>query len=637
MTDKELAQKIVDLVGGKSNVNSLIHCVTRLRFKLKDESIAKTDDIKNLDGVMTVIKSGGQYQVVIGDKVADIYNQVMPILGLKIDDDNAAENIDNNKKEKKNIWNSLVELLSSLFMPVLGPLASAGILKGILVLCTVTGILTEKSGTYMILYAASDAVFYFLPIILGFSAAKAFKTDPFLSAIIGGALVYPNMVSAYSAGKALHFMGIPVILMNYTQTLIPIVAAIYLLSIVQKYLNKIVPKQLKGIFVPLLSLVIVVPLSFLIVGPVTSTLSQWLADAVLWIYGIAPTFAGFLLAGIWQLAVLLGLHWAFIPIFLNNIATKGFDPINAMLYCTVFGQVGAALAMSIKAKDPKFKELSISATISGFLGITEPIIYGVTLPHKKSFLMASIGSAFGGAIAGFSGAKMFGGFASGGIFGIPMFIGNHGINSSFIGFLISLVVAFSIALVLTLVLVPSVKTSKKDTKGATTEVTDSSIESPLSGTVMPLSSVNDEVFSKGFMGKGVAISPTLGEVYAPFDGEVVSVFPTKHAIGLKSNAGVELLIHIGLDTVNLKGKHFDTQIKAGDTVKSGQLIEKFDYKAIQKDGYDITVPIIITNSNDFKDISVLKSNQSIEHGDDLLNASNQNNDDEINSTVTSHA
>lgn len=635
MTDKELAQQIVNLVGGKDNVNSLIHCVTRLRFKLKDENITKTDDIKNLDGVMTVIKSGGQYQVVIGDKVADIYDQVMPILGLKVDENRASAST-NEKKEKKNIWNSLVELLSSLFMPVLGPLASAGILKGILVLCTVTGLLTEKSGTYMILYAASDAVFYFLPIVLGFSAAKAFKTDPFLSAIIGGALVYPTMVSAYSAGKALHFMGIPVILMNYTQTLIPIVAAVYLLSIVQKYLNKIVPKQLKGIFVPLLSLVIVVPLSFLIVGPVTSTLSQWLADAVLWIYGVAPVIAGFLLAGIWQLAVLLGLHWAFIPIFLNNIATKGFDPINAMLYCTVFGQVGAALAMSIKAKDPKFKELSISATISGFLGITEPIIYGVTLPHKKSFLMASIGSAFGGAIAGFSGAKMFGGFASGGVFGIPMFIGNHGINSAFIGFLISLVVAFSIALVLTLILVPSVKPSKKDTK-ETTEVTDSNIESPLSGTVMPLSSVNDEVFSKGFMGKGVAISPSLGEVYAPFDGEVVSVFPTKHAIGLKSNSGVELLIHIGLDTVNLKGKHFDTKIKAGDTVKAGQLLEKFDYEAIQKDGYDITVPIIITNSNDFTNISILKSNQAIEHGDNLLNASNQSSDNVIHGTVTSHA
>jgi Phosphotransferase system IIC components, glucose/maltose/N-acetylglucosamine-specific len=332
MTDKELAQQIVNLVGGKDNVNSLIHCVTRLRFKLKDENIAKTDDIKNLDGVMTVIKSGGQYQVVIGDKVADIYDQVMPILGLKADENRASAST-NEKKEKKNIWNSLVELLSSLFMPVLGPLASAGILKGILVLCTVTGLLTEKSGTYMILYAASDAVFYFLPIVLGFSAAKAFKTDPFLSAIIGGALVYPTMVSAYSAGKALHFMGIPVILMNYTQTLIPIVAAVYLLSIVQKYLNKIVPKQLKGIFVPLLSLVIVVPLSFLIVGPVTSTLSQWLADAVLWIYGVAPVIAGFLLAGIWQLAVLLGLHWAFIPIFLNNIATK--DLIQLMLCFTV--------------------------------------------------------------------------------------------------------------------------------------------------------------------------------------------------------------------------------------------------------------------------------------------------------------
>lgn len=636
MTDKELAKQIVNLVGGKDNVNSLIHCVTRLRFKLKDESKAQTDKIKNLEGVMTVVKSGGQYQVVIGDKVTEVYNQVMPILGLKVDDDTNESASDKNT-DKKSIWNSLVELLSSLFMPVLGPLASAGILKGILVLCTITGLMTEKSGTYMILYAASDAVFYFLPIILGFSAAKAFKTDPYLSAIIGGALVYPQMVTAYTAGKSLTFMGIPVILMNYTQTLIPIVAAIYLLSIVQKYLKKIVPKQLKGIFVPLLSLVIVVPLSFLIVGPITSTLSTWLADAVLWVYGVAPTIAGFILAGIWQLAVLLGLHWAFIPIFLNNIATKGFDPINAMLYCTVFGQVGAALAMSIKAKDPKFKELSISATISGFLGITEPIIYGVTLPHKKSFLMASIGSAFGGAIAGFSSAKMFGGFASGGIFGIPMFIGNHGINASFIGFLISLVVAFAISLVLTLVLVPGVKPSKKEIKSENTTVTDSEIESPLTGTIISLSSVNDEVFSTGIMGKGVAISPSLGEVYAPFDGQVVSVFPTKHAIGLKSKDGIELLIHLGLDTVNLKGKHFDTQIKAGDEIKAGQLLEKFDYQAIQKDGYDIIVPIIITNSKEFKNINILKHNQSLTHGDDLLEVSNNVKTDITNDTVLTNA
>lgn len=635
MTDKELAQKIVDLVGGKSNVNSLIHCVTRLRFKLKDESKAKTDEIKNLDGVMTVVKSGGQYQVVIGDKVTEIYNQVMPLLGLKVE--GTEESSETDSKEKKNIWNSLVELLSSLFMPVLGPLASAGILKGILVLCTISGLLTEKSGTYMILYAASDAVFYFLPIILGFSAAKAFKTDPYLSAIIGAALVYPNMVSAYTAGKSLDFLGIPVVLMNYTQTLIPIVAAIYLLSVVQKYLQKIVPKQLKGIFVPLLSLVIVVPLSFLVVGPITNTLSQWLADAVLWIYGVAPTVAGFILAGIWQLAVLLGLHWAFIPIFLNNIATKGFDPINAMLYCTVFGQVGAALAMSIKAKDSKFKELSISATISGFLGITEPIIYGVTLPHKKSFLMASIGSAFGGAIAGFSSAKMFGGFASGGIFGIPMFIGNHGINSSFIGFLISLIVAFAIALVLTLILVPSVKPNKKEIQTNNSADLDENIKSPLTGTVMPLSSVNDEVFSKGIMGKGFAISPTLGEVYAPFDGEVVSVFPTKHAIGLKSNDGIELLIHIGLDTVNLKGKYFDTQIKAGDTVKSGQLIETFDYKSIQNEGYDITVPIVITNSNDFKNINILKHSQNIDHGDSVVEVTNDEETSTANSELLTNA
>lgn len=591
MKDQQLADQILEKIGGKDNVNSLIHCVTRLRFKLKDEEVAKTNDIKKLEGVLTVVKSGGQYQVVIGDNVADIYSKIIPKL-------NSSVIIDNKKKdakEKISLGNQAVQLLSALFTPIIGPLAASGILKGFLVLLTITHILTEKSGTYLILYAASNALFYFLPILLGFSAAKVFKTSQYMGAVIGAALVYPNMVAAYNAGKALHFLGIPIVLMSYVQTLIPIIAAVYLLSVVEKFLNSVIPKVLKKIFVPLLCLVIVVPATFLVVGPITSTLSSWLATAILALYKLVPAFAGFVLAGIWQLAVLLGLHWAFIPIFLNNIATKGFDPIDAMLYCTVFGQVGAALAMTIKAKDAKFRELGTTAVISGFLGITEPIIYGVTIPHKKSFVMASIGSAFGGAIAGLSTSKMYGGFASGGIFGIPMFIGPHGVNKDFIGFVISLVVAFAVALILTLIFVPSVGSKTLEKKGVAKE----SLSSPIYGKVTSLENVNDDVFSKKLMGDGFAIVPDSGKVRAPFDGKVVMVAETKHSIGLLSNTGVELLIHIGIDTVELKGKYYDVHVEKDQEFKKGDILEDFDLVGLKSDGYDPTSMVIVTNTDSF--------------------------------------
>lgn len=619
MKDDQLANNILKLVGGKDNVNSLIHCVTRLRFKLKNESLAQTDDIKDLEGVMTVVKSGGQYQVVIGDKVTEIYNLITPQLNasaIESDDDSKSD-----AKEKTSIWNAAVQLLSGLFMPILGPLAAAGVLKGLLALCTTVGWLTTKSGTYMILYAASDAIFYFLPIILGFSAGKVFKTNSYMGAMIGAALVYPNLVSAYTAGSHLTFFGIPVVLMNYTQTLIPIIAAVYVLSVLEKFLNRIIPRQVKGILVPLFCLIIVVPLTFLIVGPITSTLSTWLANAVLALYHLFPAGAGFVLAGIWQLAVLLGLHWAFIPIFLNNIATKGYDPINAMLFCTVFAQAGAALAMAIKAKDTKFKELATTAFISGFMGITEPIIYGVTIPHKKSFAMASIASAFGGGIAGAAESKMFGGFAPGGIFGIPMFIGKSGIDVGFIGFLISLIVGFIGALVLTLIFVPGVEAqAQEDTKDVVLISNDFEITAPLSGQAELLSNVKDDVFSKGLMGPGIAIIPDKGEVVAPFDGTVVSVFPTKHALGLRSDSGIEVLIHIGLDTVNLKGQYFETTLKSQQHFSRGEKLETFDLKAIKNAGYDVTVPIIVTNKDEFKKTRIINDTGEIRAGDLIIEA-----------------
>ncbi|CAM4149382.1 PTS beta-glucoside transporter subunit IIBCA [Listeria ivanovii] len=617
MNNSDLAKAVVKLVGGKENILSVIHCVTRLRFKLRDENLADTEKIKALQGVMTVVKSGGQYQVVIGDHVSYVYDEVIQVLGIKPDD--ALQ--DDSEQEHKSIFNKFVELISGIFMPVLGLMAASGILKGFLTAAVTTGLIDTSAGIYEVLYAASDALFYFMPIILGFSAGKVFKTNQYLSAAVGASLVYPTLVEMYSNGAHLTFLHIPVILMNYTMSVIPVILAIYFMSKLEKVLVKFIPKSLQLIFVPLLLLLIVVPVSLIIIGPVSTYASQLLAKGALALYSLSPMIAGFFLAGVWQVAVMFGLHWAFIPIFINNITVLGYDPINAMLYCTVFAQTGAVMAVMLKTRNQELRSLSVTATISGFLGITEPAIYGVNLPYKKPFIMACVGSAFGGAIAGMSAAKMFGGFASGGVFGIPMFINPDGIGWDFWGFLISLVVAFSIALILTyffgfkdkVVEEVIIQTGKVATL-------DETIYSPLQGELMALNDVKDEVFSGGIMGAGVAILPTNGEIRAPFDGTVLSVFKTKHAIGLISKQGVELLIHVGLDTVNLNGHFFDIKVSESEEVKKGDLLGTFDLDEIKKAGYDTTTPVIVTNSAALADVITLNLGKNVDNNQKILEA-----------------
>ncbi|MDT9607831.1 PTS transporter subunit EIIB [Lactobacillus paragasseri] len=561
--NKKLAEQIVKLVGGKDNVISLVHCVTRLRFKLKDEKKANDDAIKQLKGVMGVAHAGGQYQVIIGNNVADVYDQVMPLLGLS-----SEEEVTTDDEKDGNIFSRLVALISSLFMPLLGVMTGAGMLKGLLVLLNVLGWVKQGTGTYMICNAAADSLFYFLPVLLGFSAAKTFHVNKYLGAVTGGALVYPTMVAAATAHKAITFFGLPVNLMNYSQTMLPIVFAIWGMSWFEKGTKKVVPKVVQNLFVPLLDLMVIVPLTYLIVGPVMQTLSQWLSSASLWLYGLVPVVAGFVIGGIWQAAVIVGLHWAFIPVLMNNLMTNHFDPINGIMYCTLFGQVGAALAMGLKAKDKNFKEIAIPAAVSGFFGVTEPIIYGVTLPHKKSFVFASIGSAFGGAIAAAFHAGMYT-MPGGGIFGIPAFINPKGIDASFIAFVISLIVAFALAFILTFIwgdkVVPATPKKKFDVKKV--EFKDQGIAAPIQGTA------------------------------------------------------VELLIHLGINTVNLKGKYFDAKVAAGQKVKQGDLLETFDVDQIKAAGYDTVVPIIVTNTNNFDDIIVEKKDgDSVKFGDQILMA-----------------
>lgn len=445
MNYSKLAKQIVQEVGGKENVNSVIHCVTRLRFKLKDQSLANTEVIKGIDGVMTVVISGGQYQVVIGDQVPSVFAEVTKLIGQGTTED---QQDTDDSVEKGTLFSKFVSMMSGLFMPVMGVMAAAGILKGFLVAATVLGWMSDKMGVYKVLFAASDAFFYFLPILLGFSAGKTFKTNSYITASIGATLVYPTMVEIYNTGGTLSFLQIPVVMMNYTQSVIPIIIAAFFTAKLEKLLLKVIPKSLQLIFVPLFLMIIVVPISFIVIGPLSVTASQLLADGAMALYSFSPVITGLLLAGVWQVAVMFGLHWAFIPIMINNITTIGFDPVNGLLYCTVFAQTGAALAIALKTKDTKLKSLSTTATLSGFLGITEPAIYGVNLPLKRPFIMACIGGGLGGATAGFFSAKMYGGFASGGVFGIPMFIDPAGLSSQFYGFVLSLIIALASAFIL---------------------------------------------------------------------------------------------------------------------------------------------------------------------------------------------
>ncbi|MEC0124536.1 beta-glucoside-specific PTS transporter subunit IIABC [Paenibacillus pabuli] len=642
MNHDKTAKEILSAVGGNDNINNVIHCVTRLRFTLKDMQAPNKEEIKQIDGVLTVVESGGQFQIVIGNEVPKVYDSLLKTMGRSPEttsSDNAVQG------EKKGLFNRFVDVISGVFMPVVGVLSAVGILKGLLALFITLNWLTEEMSTYKILFAIADALFYFFPILLGFSAGKKFGGNPFISATIGAVLVYPTMTAAFTEGTAMSFLGIPVVLMNYTQSVIPIIIASYLAATFEKWLSKIAPSSIKMFFVPLVTLAIITPIVFLAVGPVSTLVSDYLAAGAMWIYKLSPIIAGLIMAGIWQAVIIFGLHWAFIPILINNLTTNGFDPINGMLFCTTFSLTGASLAIAIKTRDKRLKPIATSATIAGLMGVTEPAIYGVTLPAKKAFIMASIASGIAGALAGFMGSTAYG-FAAGGVFGIPIFINPKGMDTGFIGFILSVLIAFVLGFILTYMFgyknaspsasskqekveqaQPSLVTSDSNGYAGVSAISpvqpvteaqeEKTVFSPLTGKLIPLTEVGDEAFSSGAMGQGAAIVPTKGVAYAPFDGVVVTIFKTKHAIGLLSEDGVEILIHVGINTVSLKGKHFTSFVSDGDTVRKGDKLVEFDLEGITAAGLDTTTSVIVSNTAVYTDIQA-KEQGSIVQGDALI-------------------
>ncbi|WGD67850.2 beta-glucoside-specific PTS transporter subunit IIABC [Bacillus velezensis] len=594
----KISKEILQLVGGEENVQSVIHCMTRLRFNLYDNAKADRSGLEQTEGVMGTNISGGQFQIIVGNHVPKVYQALMESSGLSY------ESANKTSKQKKNVLSAVFDVISGVFTPILPAIAGAGMIKGLVALAVTFGWMSEKSQTHSILTAVGDGAFYFLPLLLAVSAARKFRCNPYVAAAVAGAILHPDLTALLGAGKSISFIGLPVTAATYSSTVIPILLAIWLMSYVEKGIDRITPSSLKLIAVPMLTLVIVVPVTLITVGPLGAILGNYLSVGVNDLFNHAGIAAMILLAGTFSLIIMTGMHYALVPIMINNIAQNGHDYILPAMFLANMGQAGASFAVFLKSKNKTFKSLAFTTSITALMGITEPAMYGVNMRLKKPFAAALIGGAAGGAFYGVTGVASYIVGGNAGLPSIPVFIGPTFLYA-LIGLFISFAAGMAAALLIGFEDVQSERDKASETPGVTAggEI----IHSPIKGEVKALSEVNDSVFSGGMMGKGFAILPEEGAAVSPVEGKVTAVFKTKHAIGITSARGAEILIHIGLDTVRLDGRHFEIHVKEGDAVAPGDLLITFDIEEIKAAGFDVITPVIITNTDQYSFTDVKKS------------------------------
>ena len=616
----QLAKEVVAAVGGKENIVNVTNCMTRLRFVLKDDSIPDKDKVAGIKGVKGVMNQGGQYQVIIGTHVSEVVKDVRR--EAQISGEGSINKEDMNLIKKDSLWNRFFKTISGCIMPMLGPMIAGGIIKGILVILVTAGILTKTDGTYLVLYAAGDAILYSMPVIVGFTCGKVFDCNPYVTAVIGAAFLYPDLVSAVSAEGGITFLKIPVAAASYTNTFLPIVLASFVASKLEKLAKKFIPSMLQLMLVPTFVLAVTVPLSWIVIGPVMNTVSSWLSKGVFGIFGMSPLLGGTLLGAFWQLVVLLGLHAAFIPILMNNLFSQGYDPVNAVLGLTVWALAGVTLGYALKNKDPEKRGIGFGSLASALCGVTEPAIYSIALPNFKLFVCAWIGGGISGGILGALGGKMYT-MAGDGLFRIPAMINPEGLDISFYGFIICALISFAVSAVLAFIMADSgVEEAEQVAEQMDTDMNNHVLEenkmisdnketiiyAPVSGKVICREDIPDETFASGIMGEGVGIKPEEEIIVAPFDGEITSVVDTGHAVGLTSSDGVELLIHVGVDTVKMQGDGFQVFVTEGQKVKTGEKLLKFDRDKIRKAGYSDTTAVLVTNSDDYSSVKTVAEN-----------------------------
>lgn len=628
----ELVTDILNHVGGKENIISVKHCVTRLRFQLRDEAKADTDYLTKRDGIVTVVKAGGQYQVVIGNHVPDVYAEFLKVSGLS---GSGSLDIDEGDAPKGNLFDRFVDLISGIFQPFLGPLAAAGIIKGVVaILGTAFGWSTGTNALYTILEAAGDGFFQFLPILIAFTSARKFKMNEWTAAAIATALVYPTLptsVASLADAGISNVFGIPFELPasgSYLSSVMPVILAIWVASLIEKYLRKITPDVVKVFVVPFAVIILTVPLTFLLVGPVANFASDLLSNAFTSVMDFNPIVYGLILGALWQVMVMFGLHWALVPLAILQFTQIGETDILMGAVLPNFTQTGVLLAIIFKTKEEKVKSVAMPAFISSIFGVTEPAIYGVTLPMKTPFYISCAVSALIGGLVSFFEITSYA-FGALGIFQFPAYVSpTQGLTPMYVMIglaLLAVVLSFAIQMMVPVPYLYGGPTEKKSVEAfeepvsPLKEIKPEILASPLTGRVVTLADVPDEVFASGAMGNGIAIEPSEGLICAPTNAEVTLVFPTGHALGLRTENGAELLIHIGMDTVSLDGKGFETFVQVGDKVSAGQKLSSFDLDVIKAAGLPIITPIIVTNTADFTDILVTQESQ-VNTGDYLLTA-----------------
>ncbi|WP_342423736.1 beta-glucoside-specific PTS transporter subunit IIABC [Paenibacillus sp. FSL E2-0178] len=626
MNKNELSKEILRLVGGEENIDQVTHCMTRLRFNLNDNNRADKAALQKTDGVMGVMINGGQFQVIIGNDVPVVYNELIGNMSGSTEKKATGEKVD---KKKQNPLSKLFDFISGIFTPILPAITGAGMIKGIVALLVALGWMGTDNSTYVILSAIGDGAFYFLPIVLAVSAARKLGSNMYIAAAIGAAILHPTVTTLLGSGETVTFASLPVVAATYSSSVIPIAIAVWLASYVEKAVDKITHASLKLIIVPTVTLLVIVPLTLIAVGPLGVIIGDGLTGGISWLFENTGLFAGLLLGGTMSLLTITGMHYALVPIVIASIAQLGYDYLIPIMMVANFAQAGSALGVSLRTKNSKLKSLSMSTSITAFMGITEPAMYGVNMRLKKPFISALIGGAVGGAFLSLFKVKAYviGGLT--GLSGIPMVLG-----ATFVYSVIGFAIGVGVAAIVTYILgfedepeaaaapvveaappVASVTAASAVTRVEPTMVNEE-VFSPIAGEVKPLSEVNDPAFSEEIMGQGFAIQPSEGRVVSPVNGTVFSLSKSGHAIGLVSDNGAEMLIHIGIDTVKLKGLHFSPKVTAGTKVSVGDLLMEFDHVEIEKAGYSTITPVIITNIQQYK--SILPSGRSSVKEKELL-------------------
>lgn len=618
---EELAGNIIDLVGGKENILSFIHCVTRLRFNVKDKSLVKVKEIESYQGVIGTNWSDNQFQIIIGQEVEDVYELIKKKSGFE--EDSNSKNFDGNNGKKKFSINTILDYITGSFIPLLPVLIGAGFIKLIASILIMVGILTPESSTFTVLSFVGDAGLYFLPIFVGQSAAKKLGTNQGLGMLMGAILIHPTFIEAVSAGTSLSVFGLPILPNSYTSSVFPILLTVAVMAPIEKFVGKHSPNMLRMILQPVITILIMMPIALCVLGPIGGVFGGILSTGIIWLNDTLGFVGIALLSALYPLLVMTGMHTALLPYSISVFAATGMESfvLPAIVIASI-NQGVANLAVGFKSKQENVKSIAFASSITAILsGVFEPALYGINLRYRTPLYASMIGSAIGAAVAGFGHATLYNVGGGSGLLTLPAFIGEP--ISTFVWMVGGVLIGFVITFALTLVMYKDEDIEEKKNEKIVNYSDKSSnkpteiIQSPVSAKVISLSNVKDKVFSDSLMGKGVAIIPTDGLIKSPVEGEVISVFPTGHAIGLKSSIGAEILIHIGIDTVQLEGEGFEVLVKNGEKIDIGSPLVKVDFELINRKGYDITTPVVITNTKDYRNIKVLKEGL-VSTGDSIL-------------------